>query len=257
VLLGTVALEPNRWGTLDRSGRPTITLSDWLPAIAAAGFDGLEVWDRHLTAAPPAEVDAVLGGPLAVGVFNSYVSLDDEDDSGRSEVSQWAERARATGVKFNVGNEPGAEAVYAERITRWLATLPAAARLLCECHEGISIAADPTCARTIFEAAGPPSRLQAIVHTHEAADDLRARFDAYGERITHVHVNLLDETLHAPPLRAARARLEATLTLLDELDFTGDYTLEFVHGLLSERDEPGALVEQAADDLAVLRDLLR
>ena len=52
VLLGTVALEPNRWRTVDPSGSPVTRLSSWLDQVAAAGFDGLELWERHATTDP-------------------------------------------------------------------------------------------------------------------------------------------------------------------------------------------------------------
>ena len=48
----------------------------------------------------------------------------------------------------------------------------------------------------------------------------------------------------------------ARVELLRSLGFRGSWTIEFVHGLLTERDHPAALLEQAADDLAVLRSVL-
>ncbi len=251
-----MALEPNRWRTVDPTGRATLALTDWLPAIAEAGFDGIEIWDRHLTEASADEADAILAGPLPISVFNSYVSLDEVAPGDRDAVSGWVARSGSRGVKFNVGNDAASESRYAERIAAWLEGLPDGAALLCECHHGISIAEDPAVARRIFEAAGPPERLQAIVHTHEEPDAIRARFDAYGERIRHVHVNFLDfQKGGAPPLRDERERLEARVALLDELGFSGSYCLEFVHGLLTERDDPEHLVPQAAEDLVLLREI--
>ena len=257
VLLGTVALEPNRWGTIDRSGAPTIDLAALLARIAAAGFDGLELWDRHLTQAAPSQSAAILSGPLPITVFNSYVGFDDPDPSARDEVATWVARAASLGVKFNVGSDPASQGVYAERIARWLAAMPPEVALLCECHDGISIAEDPEVAAAIFEVAGPADRVQAIVHTHEAPDHLRARFDAYGERITHVHVNFLD--LHAggaPVLADRRAELASKAELLTALGFEGSWTIEFVHGLLTDDDNAEQLLDQATHDLAVLREVL-
>lgn len=256
VLLGTVAIEPARWKRGPDAPAP-IVLSAWLDAIAEAGFDGIEVWEPHLARATPTEAEAVLSHELPVTVFNSYVSLDDPDPNGTTTVADWARRAGSTGIKFNVGNEPGAAHAYAERIAAWTDELPDHVTLLCECHHGISIAEDPQVASQIFDAAGPVGRLQAIVHTHEEADHLRARFDAYGDRISHVHVNFLDfDTLSAPRLRDFAERLEAKVQLLRTLGFAGSWTLEFVHGLLTDADHPEALVEQATDDLIVLRQVL-
>lgn len=256
MLLGTVAIEPNRWGTVHADRRPTIRLGEWLDPIRAAGFDGLEVWEGHLRGVEPSEADAILRHELPVRVFNSYVSLDDPDDAARVEVADWARRTGATGVKCNVGNDSAAEADYAERLASWLADLPETASLLCECHQGISIAEDPAVARRIFERVGDV-RMQAIVHTHDDADLLWAKFDAFGDRIRHVHVNLLDfSAMTHPRLVDVDAELRSTVELLRQLGFRGSWTVEFVAGLLGEDDRPDRLVAQAAEDLGVLRSVL-
>jgi sugar phosphate isomerase/epimerase len=255
VLLGTVAVEPNRWGMLDPSGRATVTLSDWLPAIADAGFDGIELWDRHVVDAPPDEVRAVLGGALPVTIFNSYVGFDDPEPAARDVVAGWVARAGSTGVKFNVGNDPTQVSAYAERVAAWVERLPEGSVALCECHEGTSVAADPAVAASLLSSAGPPDRVQAIVHTHEHPDHLRRRFDLYGDRIGHVHVNFLDGG-RAPGLVEVRDRLGEQVALLRSLGFDGTWTVEFVRGVLTADDDPEHLVGQAAEDLVVLRDVL-
>ena len=264
ILLGTVAIEPARWvdylaatGAGAAPPAEPIELSSWMDGIGDAGFDGIELWERHLTVAEPDEVQRILEHPLTIDVFNSYVSLDDPDPEARSAVSRWVRRTGSAGIKFNVGNDPEARDAYADRIAAWLDDLPSTVALLCECHHGISIAEDPATAAAIFDAAGPADRLQAIVHTHEDPDHLRHRFDVYGDRITHVHVNFLDSAaLSAPKLTAIRERVESQVTLLRSLGFDGTWTIEFSHGVLSERDEPGYLLEQATSDLDVLRELL-
>lgn len=257
ILLGTVALEPNRWGTVDRSGAATIDLAALLPDIASAGFDGLELWDRHLTQASPEQAAALIDGALPITVFNSYVGFDDPDPTARDEAAAWVARAGSRGVKCNVGNDPDAAPAYAARIARWLDALPEDVAVLCECHAGISIAEEPEVAAAIFAAAGPPERMQAIVHTHEDPAHLRARFDAYGDRITHVHVNFLDlEAGGAPPLRDRCDELATKARLLHTLGFRGSWTIEFVHGLLTDNDDPAHLLAQATLDLAVLREVL-
>lgn len=247
VLLGTVAIEPNRWGTIDRSRRATVDVAPWLASIAEAGFDGIELWDGHLD-------DEVLAGPLPVTVFNSYVSFDDDDSARRADVAADVARTGCRAVKFNVGRSAGQEQAYARRVGEWRAQLPEAVALLCECHAG-TIAEDPAVAARVLAAAGPPERVGAIVHTHEETAQLQARFEAYGERIAHVHVNFLDGG-RAPRLADVRPELEEKLALLRSLGFTGSWTIEFVAGVLTDRDHPEHLVAQAADDLAVLREVL-
>lgn len=250
VLLGTVAIEPNRWGTIDPSRRATIVLEDWLGAIAAAGFDGIELWEGHRS-------DAVAANTVApVVVFNSYVSFDDEDPAGRAAVAAAVATTPSRGVKVNVGADPTREGAYTERLAEWLDVLDPTVAVLVECHAG-TIAEDPATAARILTGAGPVDRVRAVVHTHEDDDHLRARFDAYGERIGHVHVNHLDDhRLRAPRLADVADELAATVDLLDALDYDGTWTIELVHGLLTADDRPDVLIGQAADDLAVLRGVL-
>ena len=256
VLLGTVALEPNRWATVDPSGAPRTILSKWLDRIAEAGFDGIELWERHATA-DEAEAAAILAGPLPVTVWSSYASFDDADAAGREQVVDWVGRAGSRGVKFNVGSDLAQLDRYAARLSSWVERLPHQAVALCECHAGTSVAEQPEVAAALFDAAGPIDRVQAIVHTHESREHLTARFDAYGERITHVHVNHLDPaTGRAPRLADRAAELTATAVHLRSLGFRGSWTIEFVEGTLTEHDEPTHLLEQAAQDLRVLRQIV-
>jgi sugar phosphate isomerase/epimerase len=247
LLLGTVAIEPNRWGTVDPARRATIDVADWLDDIAGIGFEGVELWDGHAN-------DAVAAHRLPVPIFNSYASLDDRGAEARDAAARWAERLGAHAIKFNVGSDPTAASQYAERVADWSSRVADDVVLLCECHAG-TIAEDPSVAAHVLDASGRPDRVGAIVHTHEDDDSLRHRFDSYGDRIRHVHVNLLDHG-RMPRLRDVQDRLAHSLDLLAALGFHGTWTLEFVHGLLTEADRPAALLEQAADDFAVLRALL-
>lgn len=257
MLLGTVAIEPNRWGTIRDDRSPETRLSEWLGHIAELPVDGIELWEGHVAGVDDDEADAVLAGPVPIRIHNSYVGFDDPDPAQRDGAADWVRRTRARAVKFNVGNDPALERVYGERVAAWVESLPLDVVVICECHQGISIAEDLAVAARILDAAGPPDRVQALVHTHDAADLLTAKFDALGERITHVHVNHLDfAVMQHPPLREIEDRLGETVAHLRRLGFTGSWTLEFVAGLLTERDHPAALLDQAADDLAVLRRVL-
>ena len=74
VLIGSILLEVNR----HRSGRtPTYRVSDWLERFREAGFDGVELWENHATAAPEEEVQALAASPLVRRVEDrDYVLLD-------------------------------------------------------------------------------------------------------------------------------------------------------------------------------------
>jgi len=261
ILLGTVAIEPIRWVRPVGAARPEtatapIHLAAWMDRVADAGFDGIEVWEPHVLGALMAERDRIVQHALPIVVWNSYVSLDDDDPAQRAAIGEAATAAGATGIKYNVGNDPAQVDAYAARVAAWLEVLPDAVRLLCECHAGTAIAEDPALAARLFQRAGGPERVQAIVHTHESDEHLRARFDHYGERIAHVHVNFLDPNGLAPPLAQREDRLVEVVSLLRSRGFDGSWTIEFCHGLNTDRDRPDALIDQAADDLAVLRRIL-
>jgi sugar phosphate isomerase/epimerase len=252
VLIGTVALDPNRWGLVTGAREATIAASRWLDALDVAGFDGIELWEPHLRDADEAEADALLAHRLRTVILNGYASF--EDAAGLTEVASLVERTGAVAVKANTGADPVRLGAEADAAARWLDDLPAGTRLLLECHEGTAIADDHAAAARFLARAGPPDRVQAIVHTHEGADRVRARFDAYGERIAHVHVNQLTDGT-APPL-ADVDDLGERIALLRTLGFNGSWTIEFVHGVLTDHDRPDRLVEQAIADLAVLRSAL-
>ena len=121
IYLGTVALEPMRWaaflGAPDGGAEAPLTqVSALQDRIRDAGFDGIEVWQRHITEAPEAEVRRIVGHALPVGVFNSYVSLDEPEEHERFAIAALAAEVGAHGIKFNTGNDPGSAPAYAERI---------------------------------------------------------------------------------------------------------------------------------------------
>lgn len=254
VLLGTVALEPNRWGLRSPDREPLLRTADWLAAAERAGFDGIELWEHHATRAGEDEVARLAASPLPLSIFSTYASLDAEDDAARNAVADWVARLGCPAVKFNVGNDAGAVGAYGERLGRLAEKLPAGTRLVCECHGG-TVAEDPAVAREILGAVGGADRLQALVHLGDDIDVLDAAFGALGERIRHVHVNFLRRG--APPLAEIEDDLRARVERLAANGFAGSYTIEFVNGVGTERDEPPALVEAAIRDFATLRAVLQ
>ena len=124
ILLGTVALEPNRWGMAEPGAGATIRASAWLPRIADAGFDGIELWERHVTEADDVEVEKLLTADVPIEVFNTYVGFDDDAPDQWAIAADWVGRTSAHGVKYNVGNDPALEGAYVERVATWLAAMP-------------------------------------------------------------------------------------------------------------------------------------
>ncbi|MFM8304112.1 MAG: sugar phosphate isomerase/epimerase family protein [Actinomycetota bacterium] len=255
ILLGTVAIEPNRWGMVRDGGAPVTVVSDWLPAIASAGFDGIELWERHATFVDAAEVQRLADDPVPVVVFNGYALWDDPDPAARDETAEWVRRFGATGVKFNVGNDPASRDAYVERLARFDSRIDAGVRLLCECHAG-TLAEDPAVAAAMFDAVAGVDRLQAIVHLTRLPDDAtRAFMGGLGDRVGHVHVQLPDDGPDTDT-EALAADLRSGVDLLRSFGFDGSWTIEFAHGRMTDRDEPGYVLEWAARDLLALREAL-
>ena len=255
IYLATIALEPNRWFGVTQDRWATITASEWLDRIRDAGFDGIELWEAHATEADPSDLEAIFEHDLGVAVYNTYVSFDDESDAARQLAAEMIRRSGARKVKWNTGAERDDAALdaYAERLARWVAELPGV-QAVCECHDG-SAMDDPAAAARVLSAGDPADVVGALVHTHDSHDLLRAKFDAYGERISHVHINHLN--LKSPPLADIRDEFTATVDLLTQLGFNGAWSLEFVDGTLSESgNQPEKLFAAAVADLGVLREIL-
>ena len=254
ILLGTVALEPNRWGALSPDRKPTLTTDDWLSGAREAGFDGIELWEHHAMLASEAEVEALRTSSIPIEIWSSYVSFDDPEDAARDAVAGWVERLGCAAVKFNVGNDrENPVAAYAPRLERFAKALPDATRLICECHAGTA-ADDPSVAQKILAEVGGAERLQALIHLGDEPEYLDSMFAALGDRITHVHVNFLRQG--TPLLSTIAEDLRERIVRIQSHGFAGSYTIEFVHGLGTETDRPADLLKSAVRDLSVLREAI-
>lgn len=253
IFLGTVALEPNRWGAISPDRKPSLRARDWLKRAEESAFDGLELWEHHAMLAAAGQLESLRASRLPLVIWSSYVSFDDPDDAARDAIAGWVTRLGCPAVKFNVGNDRGAQGVYIDRLARFASALPQETRLICECHMGTA-ADDPSIAEKILAEVGERKRLQALVHLGDELEYLDSMFAALGDRITHVHVNFLRQG--APPLSEIASELRARVERIQSHGFTGTYTIEFVNGLGTEADQPAELLEAALRDLRVLREAI-
>ena len=258
IYLGTVAIEPNRWGLAEPGGNPLTRVSDWIPDIAEAGFDGLELWERHARSVPDEELDALLASEMPIKILSCYTSWDEPDDADRAETAAWVGRIGADGVKFNVGSDPDSIGDYTERLRRFEAAMPAGAQLLCECHFG-TVAEDPTVARDMFDTVADADRLGAIVHVHPMArDEWSEPLGVLGERVRHVHVQVAEvpQTTSADELSEI---LRPAAEGISAASPTATWTIEFSHGMWgfgrddAELDNPVYILQSASRDLEALR----
>ena len=258
IYLGTVAIEPNRWGLAVPGGHPLTRVSEWLPAVREAGFDGLELWERHARSVPDEELDALLASDIPIKILSCYTSWDDPDDSIRAETAAWIERVGAQGVKFNVGSDPDSIGDYTERLRRFEAEVPDGARLLCECHFG-TVAEDPAVARDMFDAVADADRLGAIVHVHPIdRDEWSEPLGVLGDRVRHVHVQVAEVSQSTSADELSEA-LRPAAEAIGAASPVATWTIEFSHGMWgfgrddAEFDNPAYILQSARRDLAALR----
>lgn len=246
--LASILLEPNRW----KPGRPpSIRVSDWSARAAAAGFAGWELFENHYRRADDAERERLERSELPVEILNSYAAFDAGADSGveRSAVAVAARRLGASGVKFNVGNDPRQRDAYRAAID----SFPSGARLLCECHPGTLLEAPEAAAE--FAAFWPDAPFDAIVHPFLLGPERVARWlQVIGARVRHAHVQMRaradERKFIALSDEATRAR--ECLAALAEGGFRGTFSLEFAAPTSRGDDEPEALFAAARRDLDFL-----
>lgn len=249
IYIGTILLEPNRW-TADKL--PSFRVSDWLDRFAAAGFDGMELWENHAARCSPGELAAMDAAQLPVGVYNSYAGFDEPDQQSRLQSAGLAKRLHAQGVKFNLGADAAKRDVYLKNLQSWRGLFDEDCRLLCECHAG-TILEQPAAAKEALDAWGP--RFEIIVHPIGMAPEaLREWMDAFGGRVTHAHMQLRDPQEGWLRLDQRPEQARRMLGALCEGGFAGSWTLEFTQGTGTPGETPELLFENALRDLAFLRE---
>jgi sugar phosphate isomerase/epimerase len=202
-ILGTIALEPNRW-----TGRrnPRYTLQELLPAVREAGFNQLEAWQWHVSGRYLKDIREIraLADSLGVtfpyiGVYPSFVL---EGPDGREEerlqadILDKAEILGTPALKIMLGTglkgsdlTPALEARTVDRFGAW----QAAARA-----RGITMAAelhgntlfDPVEAGLAFMARHPELDFSICYQPYDFFDPAKALSlaDQFAGRISHMHL---------------------------------------------------------------------
>jgi len=222
IYLGTVALETNRWAP----GRiPTFAVSDYTDRAVKDGFDGLELWENHFMLASPEEQEKLIASGH-VAIFNTYDAFDQGLTEDLRKVADAINRINPKAIKYNLGRKD----MIDEQVNGLLAfadVLNPGIRLLCECHAG-------TCMENAEAAAAVFARLDdrfgAIIHLKEPMETIKTRFDAYGDRICHIHAANWTGSDYEPLADGASA-LKENLSYMKSRGFDGTYTLEFTYGL--------------------------
>jgi len=253
ILFGSVLLEANRW-TAEK--RPTLKISEWAEAIAAAGFAGLELWENHAAAADMDEQAALRRMPIPVEIFNSYCAFDDDGAVGRRRAADWARAVAASGVKFNLGPDSAMTETYVRHLAAWLDLLPEGCMALCECHGG-TVLQEPERAAAILRPV--LERVGIIVHAFAGEDDdvLRRWIAAFGPAIRHIHVaSGFKPNVGFVPLREIGDTVRRRVALLLHAGFAGTWTIEFAAGVAMPPENPGKLLQAASEDRRFLSEVV-
>lgn len=253
IYLGSILLEPNRW----KAGKePSFRLSEWIPRIREAGFDGIELWENHYLKADEREQAALRALAGYFTVFNTYAGFDTEERMRKErEIAASAIRTlKSEAVKFNVGAKAERQANYLRVTKEWAGTLPASVRLLCECHGG-TVLETPEGAARAFTEWPETARYQVIVHAFSTPPKVLAEWmTRLGPHVTHVHVQVRDANDGLLRLDRRPKEIKEALRILKDHGFSGSFTLEFTEGTSTPTDRPDALFANALLDLAYLRE---
>jgi sugar phosphate isomerase/epimerase len=255
VYLASILLERNRWGPLPRY--PHCQLSEWLPQIAEAGFDGIELWENHWTYAGLEARAKLVASHVPIRLFNSYLS---PSTANPEEISQLASALRTLGaivrgVKFNLADRPARTDVEFQAALRLAQQLPPGMVLYCECHAD-SVVDTPESAAAAFSV-WPPGKFAAILHPFQNSDgDFAKWLRLMIPHLAHLHLQMRDpaENMICLTDRAdfARQRLRALL----KAGFRGSMSLEFTGGTGQPDEDIETLWTRALGDLALIRRLV-
>lgn len=248
IYIGTVCLEPTRWG----SRQPSFAVSDWLKRFEADGFDGVELWEFHYLAADEAEQERLVAAAAPVAIYNSYVGFADEDAEARAKAAEVIARLQAKAVKYNLGGEATKLNEYRRNLLAWAEQVPASCPLLCECHPG-TVLENVEDAVAFFKDFDP-ERFGVIAHVSGDAEALKPWFSGFHGRIQHLHVQMRgpesDSTVpeNRPPF-------DACFDVVKAHGYQGSVAIEFSRGIGRDEDME-TIYRNACADLAYCREAL-
>lgn len=229
IYISTACLERNRWG----SRQPSYRVSDWLSRFAADGYAGVELWENHWLAADPDEQGRLVNGKASIPIYNTYTGFSDDQTEQLEAAADAIRKLAVTGVKYNLGNDPGKVGEYRHNLLQWADCLPKTCQLLCECHPGTFLE-KPEIAAGFF-ADLDPNRYGVIAHVAGSPDATGEWLSTCGSRVAHLHVQMRNAQTD-PNSPEARKMLDACFAKVTEYGFNGSVSIEFTRGIGKHED---------------------
>jgi sugar phosphate isomerase/epimerase len=249
-ILATIALEPNRW-TRDRV--PANDIQALLPAIRAAGFEKLEVWQWHVTRRPLAQVRDIKVLGDALGVSFPYIAayprfLDEGMAALEQERIQAAilDCAEVLGANLKIMLGAGARggdmtaaqvALTAERFGGWYRDAKSRGIAMCAELHGNTLF-DPIEAGEAFMRSYPALDFSICYQPIDFSDleSSLALAAHFADRISHIHLQAPLPGGGFAPLAESRIDLRRLLPPLLHVNPNATLTLEFVEGCIQNGD---------------------
>ena len=252
VILGTIALEPNRWTPFHEPRTDVIAA---LPAIRAAGFDELEVWQWHVSLRNLVAVRALRAKGDEVGVrfpyLGVYPAFHLEGADGREQERLHADmldKAEVLGtrtLKIMLGwglkgatATPAQFARTAERFGAWYHAAKARGLGMCVELHGNTLF-DPVEVGEQFMRDHPDLDFGICFQPYEFGDNAKtlALVDRFAGRITHLHLQApqpKDRGGRYDLLEGARLNYRQLLPALVRRQPRLTMTLEFVKDCIQD-----------------------
>lgn len=248
ILIGTVLLEKNRW----LSKIPSFNVSDWIERFIFDGFDGIEIWENHVCSNDE-EFNALLKFKKYIIGFNSYVDFDDSEASRiqREKVAEYINSLECEFVKFNFGNDLSKADEYIYNLLAWSKSLHPDIDILCECHHG-TIMENTDIANGVFAKLND-DRFGAIIHPLSEVDKLDIKISAYGKRIRHLHMQLMNSQFDFVDLNLHSDLIRDFIEKIDKLTHDYTCTVEFTKGCGKPDERIEELYKNAVKDMNLIR----
>lgn len=202
-ILGTIALEPNRWTAFRE---PRMDIIELLPAIRRAGFDQLEIWQNHISLRSLSTIHALRAKGDETGVAFTYIGVYPvftatglearEQERVQADILDKAEILGTHRLKIMLAcGLKGGEATpdqlrqVADRFGRWYREATARGiHMAVELHGGTIF--DPVEAGERFTQAHPELDFTICYQPYDFQDTVKAMAlaDRFSGRISHIHL---------------------------------------------------------------------